>query len=1751
MRARNEIHFSLENRTELQDACCPGFTKHGNACLIVNCSIPDVFPSHLSAVNTNCFSGATVEYNTSCTYECDNGYMTTGPASLSCTETRELSGDLPNCTVVTCSIPDDFPPHVIAIVDGCTSGSIIEYGTSCAYECDTGYQTTDLTKLTCLESGMLSIGLPNCSVVTCSIPEDFPPHVIAIVDGCTSGSFIEYGTSCAYECDTGYQTTDLTKLTCLENGTLSIDLPTCTVVNCFIPDVFPSHLSAVNTNCSSGATVEYNTSCTYECDTGYMTTGPTSLSCAESGELTMDLPNCTVVTCSIPDDFPPHVIAIVDDCTSGSIIEYGASCAYECDTGYQTTDLTKLTCLENGTLSINLPTCTVVNCSIPVVFPSHLSAVNIECSSGATVEYNTSCTYECDTGYMTTDPASLSCAESGELTMDLPNCIVVTCSIPDAFSPYVSATESQCSSGSMIEYNTSCTYECDTGHRITGAATLLCSEGGQLSGNLPNCTDVTCIIPDDFPSHLSSVDGNCSPRSSIGYNTTCTFVCDTGYNLVGSNLVSCTGSGALSAELPSCANVSCDVPSTFDSVTSTCDVGSTVTYSTSCEFSCTSGVIESGNAERFCRADGTFSGNDLTCTEVMCNIPIYSSPLSSSQCHAGGRVAFGTLCQFNCESGDITQPANITCTNTGQLQNDLPQCPVVTCSIPDDFPPHVIAIVDGCTSGSIIEYGTSCAYECDTGYQTTDLTKLTCLENGMLSIGLPNCSEYGTSCAYKCDTGYQTTDLTKLTCLESGMLSIGLPNCSVVTCSIPEDFPPNVIAIVDDCSSGSIIEYGTSCAYKCDTGYQTTDLTKLTCLENGTLSIDLPTCTVVNCSIPDVFPSHLSAVNIECSSGATVEYNTSCTYECDTGYMTTGPTSLSCAESGELTMDLPNCTVVTCSIPDDFPPNVIAILDDCTSGSIIEYGTSCAYECDTGYQTTDLTKLTCLENGTLSIDLPTCTVVTCSIPDDFPPNVIAIVDDCSSGSIIEYGTSCAYECDTGYQTTDLTKLTCLENGTLSIELPTCTVVNCSIPDVFPSHLSAVNIECSSGATVEYNTSCTYECDTGYMTTGPTSLSCAESGELTMDLPNCTVVTCSIPDDFPPNVIAILDDCSSGSIIEYGTSCAYECDTGYQTTDLTKLTCLENGTLSIDLPTCTVVTCSIPDDFPPHVIAIVDDCTSGSIIEYGASCAYKCDTGYQTTDLTKLTCLESGTLSIDLPTCTVVNCSIPDVFPSHLSAVNIECSSGATVEYDTSCTYECDTGYMTTDPASLLCAESGELTMDLPNCIVVTCSIPDAFSPYVSATESQCSSGSMIEYNTSCTYECDTGYRITGAATLLCSEGGQLSGNLPNCTDVTCIIPDDFPSHLSSVDGNCSPRSSIGYNTTCTFVCDTGYNLVGSNLVSCTGSGALSAELPSCANVLCDVPSTFDSVTSTCDVGSTVTYSTSCEFSCTSGVIESGNAERFCRADGTFSGNDLTCAEVMCNIPVYSTPLSSSQCHSGGRVAVGTLCQFNCESGDITQPANIICTNTGQLQNDIPQCPETCGSAVCSESQYCGSNDTCRCVRGSLTAQAVCSDSCRGACSINEICAANSVARVSACDCAPGKVREMDNNQCLDAVNLEGTITVLEINGSEAIFSEELGNTGSSEFQQIESTFSQQIMSTIGSVNHSIDDVTIISITSGSLIITYRLVFATAPESNPEVLADELSMTLKQHLDSNNGILDSTTSTIYQVDRDAPSLQGML
>ena len=83
------------------------------------------------------------------------------------------------------------------------------------------------------------------------------------------------------------------------------------------------------------------------------------------------------------------------------------------------------------------------------------------------------------------------------------------------------------------------------------------------------------------------------------------------------------------------------------------------------------------------------------------------------------------------------------------------------------------------------------------------------------------------------------------------------------------------------------------------------------------------------------------------------------------------------------------------------------------------------------------------------------------------------------------------------------------------------------------------------------------------------------------------------------------------------------------------------------------------------------------------------------------------------------------------------------------------------------------------------------------------------------------------------------------------------------------------------------------------------------------------------------------------------------------------------------------------------------------------------------------------------------------------------------------------------------------------------------------------------------MSTVSSANFSPDDVTITSIRNGSLIVTYELLIATTTDSSPEELASELSVFIRQHLESNGGIFDSSGSNIFLADSNAAPLQGLI
>ncbi|XP_030851544.1 E-selectin-like [Strongylocentrotus purpuratus] len=83
-----------------------------------------------------------------------------------------------------------------------------------------------------------------------------------------------------------------------------------------------------------------------------------------------------------------------------------------------------------------------------------------------------------------------------------------------------------------------------------------------------------------------------------------------------------------------------------------------------------------------------------------------------------------------------------------------------------------------------------------------------------------------------------------------------------------------------------------------------------------------------------------------------------------------------------------------------------------------------------------MSSLDCLANGTFSDDIPTCQIVTCNIPA-FPANLTTDNTQCGTEMMIDYNTSCMYECQPGYDIIGNSSVNCQASGALSADLPTC------------------------------------------------------------------------------------------------------------------------------------------------------------------------------------------------------------------------------------------------------------------------------------------------------------------------------------------------------------------------------------------------------------------------------------------------------------------------------------------------------------------------------------------------------------------------------------------------------------------------------------------------------------------------------------------------------------------------------------------
>ena len=565
---------------------------------------------------------------------------------------------------------------------------------------------------------------------------------------------------------------------------------------------------------------------------------------------------------------------------------------------------------------------------------------------------------------------------------------------------------------------------------------------------------------------------------------------------------------------------------------------------------------------------------------------------------------------------------------------------------------------------------------------------------------LDNDTEYGARVQYNCSTGYNINGNDTISCLLNASWSLPTPSCSLVDCGNP-GAPVNVY------TNDNVFTYQSTVQYYCNEGYQLSGDSSIECTANGNWNNTLPNCVIINCTDPG------TPTNGE-RNGMDIYYNSTVSYSCNTGYNLTGTASITCNATGLWSAPVPSCPPVNCTDPGT-PTN------GNKNSSIYTYNSVVSFQCNFGYFLSGSVSLNCLSNGSWNDTPPTCNPVNCGDPNT-PTN------GTRNGTVFTFNSTVLYSCDTGYNLTGATSLTCLSNSSWDAPVPSCDIVNCSDPGKPTNGILL-------GEAFTYNSVVTYNCSVGYNLTGAVSLTCLADGSWNAPIPSCDIVNCSDP-DIPTNGERF------GNVFTYGAQLVYGCIDEYSLVGSQVITCQSNGYWSDALPNCVYIDC--PDPGIPD-----NGVRTGSNFSFNSSVNFTCYPGYQLTGSDVITCGTDGKWSDDIPACNITYCSAP------MSPANGNVSY-TSLSVNSSVYFTCNTGYTLTGNTNITCLPNTQWSNVAPTCTITVCPLTPPSHGYFTPNNTQYNYGTIVSVN------CNPGYGLVGVSILTCTATGQWSNNIPLC-----------------------------------------------------------------------------------------------------------------------------------------------------------------------------------------------------------------------------------------------------------------------------------------------------------------------------------------------------------------------------------------------------
>ncbi|XP_018116669.2 E-selectin-like [Xenopus laevis] len=378
-------------------SCYEGF--YGSSCEhVVEC--PHLVVPELASMKCENENGK-FNYNSNCSFSCDEGFTLTRSNALQCTSSGSWSLDVPACEAVVCpTIP--IPEHGFMVCKD--DYGEFQYNSECSFSCNEGFILTGSNSLQCTSSGSWSSGVPTCEAVVCpsiTIPE----HGSKECENDYGES--KYNSNCSFSCSEGFILSDSKSVQCTSSGSWSSGVPSCQAVQCETLKDPENGLVKCPEN------PEYNSTCLFTCAEGYNLFGLSELQCLASGKWTSSPPICEVVQCASLNNPENGWVKCQEK------PHYKSKCTYACAEGYKLSGSSEHQCLPSGEWTSSAPTCEAVECKVPLI--PDMGKMNCSHPFGD-FKYGSVCKFDCEGDRLLNGTNTLECESTGTWSSEVPIC---------------------------------------------------------------------------------------------------------------------------------------------------------------------------------------------------------------------------------------------------------------------------------------------------------------------------------------------------------------------------------------------------------------------------------------------------------------------------------------------------------------------------------------------------------------------------------------------------------------------------------------------------------------------------------------------------------------------------------------------------------------------------------------------------------------------------------------------------------------------------------------------------------------------------------------------------------------------------------------------------------------------------------------------------------------------------------------------------------------------------------------------------------------------------------------------------------------------------------------------------------------------------------------------------------------------------------------------------------------------------------